>query len=64
MTDSSGAMRTATTSSFGYYRFDDVAAGETYILTAKSRRVAFNQSSRVLNVGEDVQDADFVGNLR
>lgn len=64
MTDSTGAARTATTTSFGYYRFDDVAPGETYILTAKGRRVAFNQPSRVLNVGEDMHDADFIGNMR
>lgn len=64
MTDSSGTVRTAATSSFGYYRFNDVAAGETYILTARGKRVVFDQSLRVLNAGEDVQNADFIGTLK
>lgn len=64
LTDADGAVRTATTTSFGHYAFNDVAAGETYIITAKSKRVAFSQNSRVLSVGEDVQNADFIGTLR
>ncbi|MEP7037147.1 MAG: carboxypeptidase-like regulatory domain-containing protein, partial [Acidobacteriota bacterium] len=34
LTDANGQVRTARTTSFGYYHFDDVRAGETYILSA------------------------------
>jgi hypothetical protein len=60
LTDSTGNQRTATTTSFGYYRFDDVAAGETVTLSAKARRFKFNQSSIVRTTNDSVIDADFV----
>lgn len=50
LTDSSGATKTTTTTGFGYYRFDNVSAGETYIITVNGKRHAFSQSSQVLNV--------------
>lgn len=61
ITDSSGAIRTAMTTSFGYYRFDDVQAGETYIVTARGKRFTFSQPSQVLNVNDDSTDINFVG---
>ncbi|MEO8072752.1 MAG: hypothetical protein ABI891_07795 [Acidobacteriota bacterium] len=54
----------ATTSAFGYYRFEDVPAGNTYILTTSSIRYTFEQSSIVINVSGDFAGADFVGQRR
>ena len=54
----------ATTSAFGFYRFEDVPAGNTYILTASSVRYIFERSSIVINVGGDFAGADFVGQRR
>ena len=48
------------TGSFGYYRFEDVAAGETYIITAVSKRFTFTQSSQVLNINEDTEGINFL----
>jgi len=62
LTDANGNVRTATTSTFGYYRFADVAAGETYVITAKGRRFAFSQSSQVLNINDDTNEVNFVAN--
>ena len=62
MTDTNGNVRTATTTSFGYYRFADVAAGETYIITATGKRFTFSQPSRVLNIVEDTEDVNFIAN--
>lgn len=59
LTDSSGETRTAVTSSFGYYKFDEVQAGETYILEVQSKRYRFINSSRVISAKESVADADF-----
>ena len=58
MTDQSGVTRTARTSSFGYYRFEDVQVGGTYILAVVSKRYQF--ASQVLNVLDDLTDVDFV----
>jgi hypothetical protein len=62
LTDSSGQIRTATTTSFGYYRFDDVQAGETYVLTATGKRYTFSQPVQVLNVTEDASEVNFTAN--
>lgn len=62
LTDGSGNVRTATTTTFGYYRFTEVNAGETYIITAKGKRFEFAQPTQVLNVNEDADSVDFVAN--
>jgi phage gp45-like len=62
LTDAGGSVRLATTTAFGYYRFTNVAAGETYIITAKGKRYEFSQTSQVLNVNEDAADVNFIAN--
>ena len=62
MTDASGNNRTALTNSFGYYRFSDVTAGATYIITAQSKRFTFSQPVQVVNIVEDTDDIDFTEN--
>lgn len=62
LTDSSGEVKMATTTSFGYYRFDDVPAGETYILSAVGKRFTFNQPTQVLNINEDTTEVNFIAN--
>jgi phage gp45-like len=62
LTDSSGSTRTALSTTFGYYRFDNVAAGETYIITAKGKRYEFSQPVQVINVNEDTVDINFTAN--
>jgi hypothetical protein len=48
------------TTSFGYYRFEAVEAGETVTVAAKARRYRFNQSSIVRTANDSVTNADFV----
>ncbi len=62
LTDQNGVVRRTTSSAFGYYRFEDVGVGETYVLTVASKRYTFAQPSRIVTVQEDVGDADFVSN--
>ena len=59
MTDSKGGRRTAVTSSFGIYTFEDVEAGESYVIGVSARRYRFN--SRVVNVSDTLADVDFIG---
>ncbi len=60
LTDSSGQVRTATTTSFGYYRFDAVQAGETYILSARGKHYTFSQPLQVLSVNEEANEVNFI----
>ena len=60
LTDADGNTRTAVTTSFGYYHFADVAAGQTYIIEPKSKRFKFGQPTRVLNLNGDENDVDFI----
>ena len=59
LTDLNGIRQTATTSSFGYYRFEDVEAGKTYVLAVESKRFRF--ASRLLNVVDTLTDIDLWG---
>ena len=49
-----------TTGSFGYYSFENLEAGQTYIITVNSKRFTFQAPSRVITLTDNVTDADFV----
>jgi hypothetical protein len=53
-------VRTAQTTSFGNFRFDEVEIGQTYILQIVSKRFVFTNPTRILNVQEDIADANFI----
>lgn len=50
----------ARTNPFGYYTFDGIPAGQSYILSVTAKGRTFNPSNRVLEVLDSVSDADFV----
>jgi hypothetical protein len=62
LTDSQGNVRTTITDSSGHYQFDDVQAGETYILTATGKRYSFSQPVQVLNINEETNQVNFIAN--
>ena len=57
LTDSNGNTRATRTGSFGYYRFDEVEAGQTYIFNVSSRRYSF--APQVVTVTEDLTELNF-----
>ncbi len=59
ITDSNHVKRTSTTSSFGYYSFDNVATGQDYTIAISSRLYRF--APRVVRVSGDLANVDFVG---
>lgn len=59
LTDSSGNVRTAYTNTLGYYQFDSVEAGGSYVLQAFHRSYSFN--SVVVNAEEDAT-VDLIAN--
>ncbi len=59
ITDGAGVTRTVTTSTFGYYQFEDIEAGSTYVVAVGSRRFRF--APRVVQVIDNLSDVDFQG---
>jgi hypothetical protein len=60
LTNSNGEIRAALTNQFGNYRFSDVQAGETYVLTVNAKGYQFSQTTQVLTVIEERSDLNFV----
>ncbi len=50
-----------TTNQFGKYLFEDIPLGENYVLQVFSRRYSFEQNSRIVNMKDYIDDADFIG---
>ena len=59
LTDAQGVRRTATTSSFGIYSFENVRSGDNYTIGVSSKRYRF--SPRSLLVTGNLSNVDFVG---
>ena len=57
LTDPNGETRTALTNAFGYYRFENVEVGRTYVLSAAAKRYQFEPQSAT--VMEESDDLDF-----
>lgn len=58
LADQTGETRIALTNSFGYYRFEDVRAGETYIVNVRSKRHQF--SPQIVSVNGEMSAVDFI----
>lgn len=59
LTDSEGRRRTVTTSSVGYFEIADIETGQTYVITAGSRRYRF--LPRTITVNDSLTDINLVG---
>jgi len=57
MTDQQGSTRTAITNPFGYYRFDEVPSGATFVMSLIAKRYTF--APRIITTGDDALDLDF-----
>jgi hypothetical protein len=62
LSDASGAIRSAVTNPFGYYKFEDVGVGETYFVSIRSKQFTFANPTLVINVFDNVEDVDFTAN--
>jgi hypothetical protein len=56
--DNLGNSRSAVTNAFGYYTFDGVIAGRSYVVSIEAKSYRF--ASRLLTLGDSVADFDFV----
>jgi len=59
---STGETVSTISSSFGYYRFDDVVVGRLYLLSADAKQFVFDPNSRIISPLDEVTNEDFVGN--
>jgi hypothetical protein len=48
------------TTPFGWFRFEDVPVGYTYILNIRARGYVFSESSRVITLDDDVTGIEFI----
>ncbi len=56
--NSRGEARGALTNPFGYYRIDDIPAGETYVLDVSSKRFRF--APRLLDLSDNLLNVDII----
>lgn len=59
LTSPNGTRRTATTSTFGYYAFDGIEVGHTYILEVGSKRFTFANATRIFILHDEITGMDF-----
>ncbi len=57
--DSNGQTRNAITSTFGYFRFTDIPAGETIVISVSAKRFIFSQPTQIVSPADNVDDIYF-----
>jgi hypothetical protein len=57
LTDQNGETRAVSTNSFGYFKFEDVAAGETYVVNVLARRYSF--APQAVTVNNELTELNF-----
>lgn len=60
MTDGAGNVRSAYTTSFGYYNFPDVEVGQTLIFDVRAKRIIFTQPTQVVSLTEESTRVNFI----
>ncbi|MET0751870.1 MAG: lamin tail domain-containing protein [Pyrinomonadaceae bacterium] len=59
LVDSSGNAQRFTTNGFGYFAFEGLPTGETYVVSVSSKRYQFNPSTRAVSLNEDLTGFEF-----
>lgn len=59
ITNQNGETQTVLTNAFGYYHFDEIPVGETYIISIAHKRFQFSQNTQVLVVLEKTGGINF-----
>lgn len=57
--DSIPQARTVVTGPFGFYAFDSLSVGQTYVITVDGRRFSFANPSQIFSLNGSVTNADF-----
>ena len=62
LTGTNGALRTVQSGTFGYFKFENVEVGDTYLISVVSKRYEFSQPTQIRSVQEEIADLEFVAN--
>lgn len=57
LTDQNGVSRYARTNMFGYYRFENVETGQTYVIKSAYKRFKF--APQAISVNDDLSELNF-----
>ena len=60
LTSADGSAQQVVTNAFGYYFFDQVVVGRTYLLEVTARHFVFGATTRILDVRDELANLDFV----
>ena len=60
LTDTNGGTRQLRTGSFGYFSFDGLEVGQTYILTVGHKRYTFAQPTQIITLNDETVSVEFV----
>lgn len=59
ITNQNDETHAALTNPFGYYRFNEIPAGETYIISVAHRRYQFINNPRILTILDEISELGF-----
>lgn len=59
---SSGFVLTTITGPFGYYRFDGLEVGRSYVITLTAKRFTFTSSPMLITLDDEISGLDWVAN--
>ncbi len=55
-----GEIRSMRSTTFGYYRFEEIEVGASYVLTVSAKKFSFNPNTRLLTVLDELTEVDFI----
>jgi hypothetical protein len=61
ITNSGGITRTSVTNTFGFYDFEAVPVGETYIISVANKHYQFSPPTQIIVVNDTLGNIDFTG---
>jgi hypothetical protein len=60
LTEQDGTQHYAITGTFGYYRFTDLRAGQTVVVSVAAKRYTFSEPDRVVSLQDNLTDFNFI----
>ena len=60
LTSQAGDVRSTLSTSLGYYVFEEVPIGETYLISVYAKRYTFPEPVRTVQVHEEITDVNFI----
>lgn len=62
LTEADGTVHATVTSTFGYYRFTGISAGQSALIDVRSKRFTFSVPTRVVSLEDNLTGIDFFAN--